>query len=187
MYRSLVEMGATFNLELSKKQYESAIDLLQAYLKEDNTFKTQAESYINICNMNIQDLPALRKRYENAIMMFEKAKQDEIKRQREAALRVQQQRTEIMLGILNVFANSLLKAASPSPSVGSGNVGAGYVTPSGTSSSGSGIDNSAKIADWESRRADAVRRLNHYEEQLSKDPDSSYYKQMIRDMKNQIN
>lgn len=74
MYRSLVEMGSTFNLELSKKQYESAIDLLQAYLKEDNTFKTQAESYINICNMNIQDLPALRKRYENAILMFEKGK-----------------------------------------------------------------------------------------------------------------
>lgn len=187
MYRSLVEMGSTFNLELSKKQYESAIDLLQAYLKEDNTFKTQAESYINICNMNIQDLPALRKRYENAIMMFEKAKQDEIKRQREAALRAQQQRTEIMLGILNIFANSLLKAASSSPSVGSGNVGAGYVAPSGTSSSGGGIDNSSKIADWENRRADAVRRLNQYEEQLSKDPNSSYYKQMVRDMKNRIN
>lgn len=187
MYRSLVEMGSTFNLELSKKQYESAIDLLQAYLKEDNTFKMQAESYINICNMNIRDLPALRKRYENAILTFEKAKQDEIKRQREAALRAQQQRTEIMLGILNIFANSLLKAASSSPSVGSGNVGAGYVAPSGTSSSGGGIDNSSKIADWENRRADAVRRLNQYEEQLSKDPNSSYYKQMVRDMKNRIN
>ena len=133
-------------------------------------------------------LPKLNKRYNDAILKLEKIKQDEIKRQREAALQAQQQRTEFMLGILNIFANSLLKASSPSSSSGSGNVGGGYVVPSSTSSSkGTTSNNSSKIAYWENRRSDAVRRLNQYEEQLSKDPNFSYYKQMIRDMRNEIN
>lgn len=188
MYEFSIEQGSTFDLELSKKQYLAAINLLKAYLKEDETFKEQAETHISICNSHIEDLPKLNKRYNDAILKLEKIKQDEIKRQREAALQAQQQRTEFMLGILNIFANSLLKASSPSSSSGSGNVGGGYVVPSSTSSSkGTTSNNSSKIAYWENRRSDAVRRLNQYEEQLSKDPNSSYYKQMIRDMRNEIN
>lgn len=188
MYEFSIEQGSTFDLELSKKQYLAAINLLKAYLKEDETFKEQADTHISICNSHIEDLPKLNKRYNDAILKLEKIKQDEIKRQREAALQAQQQRTEFMLGILNIFANSLLKASSPSSSSGSGNVGGGYVVPSSTSSSkGTTSNNSSKIAYWENRRSDAVRRLNQYEEQLSKDPNSSYYKQMIRDMRNEIN
>lgn len=188
MYEFSIEQGFTFDLELSKKQYLAAINLLKAYLKEDETFKEQADTHISICNSHIEDLPKLNKRYNDAILKLEKIKQDEIKRQREAALQAQQQRTEFMLGILNIFANSLLKASSPSSSSGSGNVGGGYVVPSSTSSSkGTTSNNSSKIAYWENRRSDAVRRLNQYEEQLSKDPNSSYYKQMIRDMRNEIN
>ena len=57
MYEFSIEQGSTFDLELSKKQYLAAINLLKAYLKEDETFKEQADTHISICNSHIEDLP----------------------------------------------------------------------------------------------------------------------------------
>lgn len=65
MYEFSIEQGSTFDLELSKKQYLAAINLLKAYLKEDETFKEQADTHISICNSHIEDLPKLNKRYND--------------------------------------------------------------------------------------------------------------------------
>ena len=78
MYEFSIEQGSTFDLELSKKQYLAAINLLKAYLKEDETFKEQADTHISICNSHIEDLPKLNKRYNDAILKLEKIEQDEI-------------------------------------------------------------------------------------------------------------
>lgn len=182
----------SFDLNIGKKQLISAIGILEEYIKEDTTFTKQAEQYIRFSQNNVNTTEKIKQDVDNAFEIYtktkEKQKSDELKRQREIALRTQQQRTEVILGILNIFANSLLNEASPSStSVGNGNVNTGYAIPSGNSSTKSNGNNSAKIADWENRRADAIRRLKQYEEQLSKDPNSSYYKQMVSDMRNLIN
>ena len=185
-YDFLVERGSTFDFDLAKEQYETAIDLLKAYLKEDNTFKSQAESHINMCNSNINEIPNLMQRYQNAMLKLEKKKQDDIKRQREAALQAKQLKTELMYGILNIFANSLLKSGSSTNSVSTPNTYGGSSVSVGAGTNSSGSDNSSKIAEWENRKADAIRRRGDYEDKLRKEPNSSYYKQMVRDMNDMI-
>lgn len=121
MYDFLAEKGSTYDFDLAKKQYETAIGLLKSYLNEDSTFKSQAESHIKMCNSYKNEMPDLMQKYQNAMQKLEKKKQDDIKRQREAALKVQQQRTELMYDILNIFANALQGSLSSPASVNKGN------------------------------------------------------------------
>lgn len=186
VYNLLDKNGSTFDLDLAKKQFETAIELLQAYLKEDNTFKSQAELHISMCNNYINDIPSLWQRYQNAMLKLGKKKQDDIRRQREAALQAKQRKTELMYGILSIFANALLKSGSITTSVRTPNTYGGSSVGVGTGTTSSGSDNSSKIAEWENKKADALRRRGDYEDKLRKEPNSSYYKQMVRDMNDMI-
>ncbi len=85
-----------------------------------------------------------------------------------------------------IFVNALQSPSSSSGTYTSSSSSSGVSAGDSSSVGSSGSNNSVKIADWENKRADAERRLKRYEEQLSKDSDSSYYKQMIRDMRNLI-
>ena len=102
----------------------------------------------------------------------------EIKRQQET----QQRETEIMMGILKIFANALTGGSSNSGSSYSGgsySSGGSYNTTTTSGSSSKGIDQS-KLADWQSRKANAERLLEKYREQLRRDPDDAALKSKIR-------
>ena len=99
----------------------------------------------------------------------------EIKRQQEA----QQRETEIMMGILKIFANALAGNSGSSSSSYSSGSGTYNSTTSTSGSSSKGI-NQSKLADWQSRKANAERLLEDYREQLRRDPDNAALKSKIR-------
>lgn len=180
----------SFDLDLGKKQLESAVDILNEYIKEDSMFLDKAKTYIRYSTNYINSTNEEKEKVNSALNYYEETKEKqrvaEIKRQREAALQAKQRKTELMYGILNIFANALLKSGSSTNSVSTPNTYGGSSVGVGAGTTSSGSDNSSKIAEWENRKADAIRRRGDYEDKLRKEPNSSYYKQMVRDMNDMI-
>ncbi len=180
----------SFDFDLGKKQLESAVDILNEYIKEDSVFLDNAKDYIRFSTNYINSTEKVKKNMNDVLNKYAETKErqriEEIKRQREAALQAKQRKTELMYNILNIFANALLKSGSTTTSVCTSNTYGGYSVGVGTGTTSSGSDNSSKIAEWENKKADALRRRGDYEDKLRKEPNSSYYKQMVRDMNDMI-
>ena len=174
------------DLDLCKEYLHTSSSLLKVYATEDSTFCREADLYINFVENDLEAIDKLKDEYILAIEKVKKRKKQEQIAELQRQEELQKQRSQMFYNILGIFVNALQNSSSLSRTCTSLDYSSG-VTVGGSTSSGTSSNNSAKIADWENRRADAVRRLNQYEEQLSKNPDSSYYKQMVRDMKNQIN
>ena len=180
----------SFDLDLGKKQLESAVNILNEYIKEDSVFLDIAKGYIRFSTNYINSTEKVKKNWNDVLNKYaetkEKQRIEEIKRQRGAALQAKQRKTELMYGILSIFANALLKSGSTTTSVRTPNTYGGSSVGVGTGITSSGSDNSSKIAEWENKKADALRRRGDYEDKLRKEPNSSYYKQMVRDMNDMI-
>ena len=173
------------DLDLCEEYLHTSSSLLKVYVTEDSTFCREADSYINFVENNLESISKLKDEYSLAIEKVKNRKKQEQIAELQRQEELQKQRSRMVYNILGIFVNALQNSSSSQTYTSSGyssGISAGSSNSSGTSS-----NNSSKIADWENRRADAVRRLNQYEEQLSKDPNSSYYKQMVRDMRNLIN
>ena len=180
----------SFDLDLGKKQLESAVNILNEYIKEDSVFLDIAKGYIRFSTNYINSTEKVKKNWNDVLNKYaetkEKQRIEEIKRQRGAALQAKQRKTELMYGILSIFANALLKSGSTTTSVRTSNTYGGSSVSVGTGTTSSGSDNFSKIAEWENKKADALRRRGDYEDKLRKEPNSSYYKQMVRDMNDMI-
>ena len=176
-----------FDIQLATNQYKTALELFNAYLQEDSTYNFYAEIYINTIPQELEKIPQEVELYNKAIQTLQQRQAIELQRQQEILRQKNVMWANILSGFLKGVSNALLNSSNSSSSSHSTATYSGGETGIGTTSSGSSSsNNSSKIAEWENRRADAVRRLNQYEEQLSKDPNSAYYKQMIRDMRNLI-
>lgn len=176
-----------FDIQLATNQYKTALELFNAYLQEDSTYNFYAEIYINTIPQELEKIPQEVELYNKAIQTLQQRQAIELQRQQEILRQKNVMWANILSGFLKGASNALLNSSNSSSSSHSTATYSGGETGIGTTSSGSSSsNNSSKIAEWENRRADAVRRLNQYEEQLSKDPNSAYYKQMIRDMRNLI-
>lgn len=187
LYENLVQPS---DLDLAEKSYHTAHECLKAYLAEDSLYKENATWSLNGIEDAIDGFETLKQQYNKAMMDFkiiaaEKAAQEaqlkeqqrlaEIKRQQEA----QQRETEIMMGILKIFANALAGNSGSSSSSYSSGSGTYNSTTSTSGSSSKGI-NQSKLADWQSRKANAERLLEDYREQLRRDPDNAALKSKIR-------
>lgn len=176
-----------FDIQLATNQYKTALELFNAYLQEDSTYNFYAEIYINTIPQELEKIPQEVELYNKAIQTLQQRQAIELQRQQKIQRQKNVMWANILSGFLKGATNALLNSSNSSSSSHSTATYSGGETSIGTTSSGSSSsNNSSKIAEWENRRADAVRRLNQYEEQLSKDPNSAYYKQMIRDMRNLI-
>lgn len=178
-YTYIANSKKSFDLDLAAQQLSSCIDLIDRYLKEDSTYLNQAKSIRAQANISLEKIPALKQRYEKALALLKQRKEEqrlaEIKRQQEA----QQRETEIMMGILKIFANALAGNSGSSSSSYSSGSGTYNSTTTTSSSSSKGI-NQSKLADWQSRKANAERLLEDYREQLRRDPDNAALKSKIR-------
>lgn len=173
-----------FDLDLATEQYNTSVELFDVYLKEDSTYQEDAVRWRNIALENVAEIPAVGKRYEAAMQLLkqrEAAQAAELQRQQELK---RQQNAAFWGGILSAFIQGAANAVTGGG--GSGSSGKAAATYSGgtavstSSSSSASSRNASKIADWEARRNNAANQLAKYREQLAKDPDSAYLKNVIR-------
>lgn len=192
---SFMEKEPYHDFDSAIKQYQMAIRLFNEYLKEDETFASQARISSNMCQDYIDDCKKMiegryfkakqkaenyRKEIQAKLAQEERLRQQKAyeetrKRQQEA----QQRETEIMMGILKIFANALAGNSGSSSSSYSSGSGTYNSTTTTSGSSSKGI-NQSKLADWQSRKANAERLLEDYREQLRRDPDNAALKSKIR-------
>lgn len=169
-----------FDLGLAKQQLLSSIDIMNAYLNEDSIYTEEGERIKEWATDAIQKIPTLKQRYEKALALLKQRKEEqrlaEIKRQQEA----QQRETEIMMGFLKIFANALAGNSGSSNSSSYSSGGGTYNSTTTSSSSSSRGINKSKLADWQSRKANAERLLEDYREQLRKNPNDAALKSKIR-------
>lgn len=106
----------SFDLDLGKKQLESAVDILNEYIKEDSVFRDNAKDYIRFSTNYINSTEEVKKNMIDVLNKYAETKEKwriaEIKRQREAELQANQRKTELMYGILNIFANALINSGN---------------------------------------------------------------------------
>lgn len=173
-----------FDLDLATEQYNTSVELFDVYLKEDSTYQEDAVRWRNIALKNVAEILAVGKRYEAAMQLLkqrEAAQAAELQRQQELK---RQQNAAFWSGILSAFIQGAANAVTGGG--GSGSSGKAAATYSGgtavstSSSSSASSRNASKIADWEARRNNAANQLAKYREQLAKDPDSAYLKNVIR-------
>lgn len=173
-----------FDLDLATEQYNTSVELFDVYLKEDSTYQEDAVRWRNIALKNVAEILAVGKRYEAAMQLLkqrEAAQAAELQRQQELK---RQQNAAFWSGILSAFIQGAANAVTGGG--GSGSSGKAAATYSGgtavstSSSSSASSRNTSKIADWEARRNNAANQLAKYREQLAKDPDSAYLKNVIR-------
>lgn len=173
-----------FDLDLATEQYNTSVELFDVYLKEDSTYQEDAVRWRNIALENVAEIPAVGKRYEAAMQLLkqrEAAQAAELQRQQELK---RQQNAAFWSGILSAFIQGAANAVTGGG--GSGSSGKAAATYSGgtavstSSSSSASSRNASKIADWEARRNNAANQLAKYREQLAKDPDSAYLKNVIK-------
>lgn len=174
------------DLDLCEEYLHTSVSLLTEYNKEDSTFLSEAKSYIGLAKLRLDSINKLKNEYAIAIDKVKQRKKQEQIAELQRQEELQRQRSQMIYNILGIFVNALQSPSSSSGTYTSSSSSSGVSAGDSSSVVSSGSNNSVKIADWENRRADAERRLKRYEEQLSKDSDSSYYKQMIRDMRNLI-
>lgn len=169
-----------FDLNLAESQLLSSADLLDTYMKEDATYLDKAKSTKTQIKLSLEEIPALKQRYEKALVLLKQRKEEqrlaEIKRQQEA----QQREAEIMMGFLKIFANALAGNSGSSNSSSYSSGGGTYNSTTTSSSSSSRGINKSKLADWQSRKANAERLLEDYREQLRKNPNDAALKSKIR-------
>ena len=173
-----------FDLNLAAKQYETAIGLFDAYIKEDSTYKEQAVMWRDITSKELSEIPEVEKRYNDALVLLqqrEAAQAAELKRKQELK---RQQNAAFWGGILSAFVQGAVNAvtgtkstAKTTRSASTYNIGTGA---SVSSSSGSSSKDSSRIAEWKTRRNNAVKQLEKYKAQQVKDPDSAYLKSVIQ-------
>lgn len=175
------------DFSLAKEMYELSSKYYSEYLKEDKEFERTAEMYLGNVQGRLSELPQLETDYKSAqtkyIALLRKKQQEEERRRYEENLARQQaeqlraaQAARILLAVFNGFLNS-------SSTGNSGNNGASSYSSPATStgvSSSSNSNNAAKIADWQSRKANAQRQLEKYQQQLIKDPNNAALKHNIR-------
>ena len=176
-----------FDIQLATEQYKTALELFNAYIQEDSIYNFYTKIYLTTIPQELEKIPEEVERYNKAIQTLQQRQAAELQRQQE----IQQQKNAMWANILSRFlkgaANTLLNKSNSSSSSHSTATYSGGETSIGTTSSGSSSsNNSSKIAEWENKKADALRRRGNYEDKLRKEPNSSYYKQMVRDMNDMI-
>lgn len=179
-YTYIANSKESFDLDLAVQQLSSSISLIDKYLEEDSTYLNQAKSIRTQANISLEEIPSIKQRYEKALALLKQRKEEqrlaEIKRQQEA----QQRETEIMMGFLKIFANALAGNSGSSNSSSYSSGGGTYNSTTTSSSSSSRGINQSKLADWQSRKANAERLLEDYREQLRKNPNDAALKSKIR-------
>lgn len=144
-----------FDLNLAESQLLSSADLLDTYMKEDATYLDKAKSTKTQIKLSLEEIPALKQRYEKALVLLKQRKEEqrlaEIKRQQEA----QQREKEIMMGILKIFANAL---AGGSNNSGSSYSGSSY-SSGGSYKSSNSVSSSSQSNELSSGVQDRIRQL----------------------------
>lgn len=195
------------DFKLSQKLRGTAILMLEQYMKEDSTFIREASISCKVAKEFLEKMPDLSKRYDSAIvviennkakLMAEKKALEEQKQEKKAVIEkaelarrqeAQLQRAQVLQAFLGIFMNAITNSVSGNGRSGNVNGRGNYgttTTVNQTTSSNSG-SNASKIADWQSRKSNAERRLADYREKQRKDPNSSYLKQTIASEERIIN
>lgn len=175
----------SFDIELATKQFNTTTSLLDSYIQgEDSTYLESAEDYLRYTASNLDSIPKYVARYEAAMKVYQQrqaAQAAELKRQQEQK---RQQNAAFWGGILSAFVQGAVNAVTGTKSTtkttrsaSTYNIGTGA---SVSSSSGSSSKDSSRIAEWKTRRNNAVNQLAKYKAQQVKDPDSAYLKSVIQ-------
>ena len=176
-----------FDIQLATEQYKTALELFNAYIQEDSTYSFYTNIYRTTISQELEKIPEEVERYNKAIQTLQQRQAAELQRQQEIQRQKNAMWANILSGFLKGAANALLNSSNSSSSSHSTATYSSGETSIGTTTSGSSSsNNSSKIAEWENRKADAIRRRSDYEDKLRKEPNSSYYKQMVRDMNDMI-
>ena len=176
-----------FDLSEAEKYLKLSLSLLDAYMKEDSVYFSNAKMKYSSVMETLENLPQLKIRYANAVQKQSAAAAEQIRQQQqEQALRQQ-----AMQQMVNSISQSLQQClagtrTSTTHSIGSsgGNMvgvtgGGGASNVSSDDSSSSSSDNTDQLIYWERKKRDTEKLIQNTRARLAKDPGNSHIKRQL--------
>lgn len=176
-----------FDLSEAEKYLKLSLSLLDAYMKEDSVYFSNAKMKYSSVMETLENLPQLKIRYANAVQKQSAAAAEQIRQQQqEQALRQQ-----AMQQMVNSISQSLQQCLagtrrSTTHSIGSsgGNMvgvtgGGGASNVSSDDSSSSSRDNTDQLIYWERKKRDTEKLIQNTRARLAKDPGNSHIKRQL--------